>query len=306
MTFTGELVSSATSVAMVLAAMVVVALVEVALPLHARGARARAHVGPNLSLTAIALVTNVVLNAALVLALDWLARRGLGLLPALAVPSIVGVGIVVVALDFSTWLAHVSMHRVPALWRVHRVHHCDSFLDVTTTIRQHPGESLLRFVAIAVGAIALGASPAALVVYRVSSVLVAILEHANIRLPRRADDLLSIAITSPDMHKVHHSRDANETDSNYGNIFSVFDRLFGTFTPARRGPHVAYGLDGCDEPETTGGLLRLPFVAESSQRASNSISTSSPVFASSHARSAPSLTAQRPSTRSASVGVEAR
>jgi sterol desaturase/sphingolipid hydroxylase (fatty acid hydroxylase superfamily) len=110
-------------------------------------------------------------------------------------------------------------------------------------------------------ACALGASPAAFAVYRAWSALNGLLEHANVRVPAWLDRGLSLVTTWPNMHKVHHSRIASETNTNYGNITSLFDRLFGTFTPSEHGASVVYGLDGCDDParQTTAALLALPF-----------------------------------------------
>jgi sterol desaturase/sphingolipid hydroxylase (fatty acid hydroxylase superfamily) len=141
------------------------------------------------------------------------------------------------------------------------VHHADPAVDVTTTIRQHPGETLIRFAFTTAFACALGASPAAYAVYRTAVALNGLLEHANIRLPRRLDDALALVTTWPGFHKVHHARDAAFTDSNYGNLFSWWDRLFGTARPARLGERLATGLDGFDDDatQTTRGLLALPF-----------------------------------------------
>jgi sterol desaturase/sphingolipid hydroxylase (fatty acid hydroxylase superfamily) len=141
------------------------------------------------------------------------------------------------------------------------VHHSDPAVDVTTTIRQHPGEGVIRYVFMAAFAIALGAPPAAFAVYRVWSVVNGLLEHANLRVPRRLDAALALVVTSPNMHKVHHSRVPSETDTNYGNVFSFFDRLFGTFTPTERGERIAYGLEDLDDAssQTTLGLLAMPF-----------------------------------------------
>src|SRR4029077_3224481 len=134
-------------------------------------------------------------------------------------------------------------------------------LDVTTTIRQHPVESLLRYAAMGAMVVVVGPTPTAFAVYRVTSVLSGLLEHSNIRAPRWLDGLLSIVMTWPHMHKGHHSRAPEQTDTNYGNLFSLWDRLFGTFTPSHEGTRVVFGLDGLDDPalQTTGALLALPF-----------------------------------------------
>jgi sterol desaturase/sphingolipid hydroxylase (fatty acid hydroxylase superfamily) len=245
----------------ILVAMTVVAGVEAVIPLHARGRWHRAHLAPNIALTLVTFATNAVFSAVLVLALVWSEARGVGLLPRLALhPMMAGI-IVVVALDFTFYVAHVAMHRVPVLWRFHRVHHADPAVDVTTTIRQHPGESVVRYAAMAACAIPLGAGPEAFALYRAWAALNGLLEHANVRAPAHLDRVLALVTTWPHMHKVHHSRRASETDTNYGNILSVWDRLLGTYTPSARGSRIAYGLDGFDDPatQTTAGLLALPF-----------------------------------------------
>ena len=256
--------SNLSTLGWILAAMALVAALEAAIPSRARGRWSRAHLGPNLSLTALTFGVNALLGSGLVVALVWLEARGLGLLPWLALPSLLGTLAVVAVLDLSTYGAHVALHASPVLWRLHRVHHSDAAVDVTTTLRQHPGETLVRFAFLGAAAAALGASPAAFAIYRAASALNALLEHANLRLPARLDGLLSLAFVTPNMHKVHHSRAQQETDSNYGNLFSVFDRLFATFTPSRRGLDVDYGLVGFDDPgaQTTRELLALPFRAE--------------------------------------------
>jgi sterol desaturase/sphingolipid hydroxylase (fatty acid hydroxylase superfamily) len=255
------LLSGAATAGAILAAMALVALVESAVPLHARGRAGRAHLGPNLALTLLTFATNLVMNAALLGALMALEARGVGLLPALGLPPLASGALAVLALDLSYYALHVAMHKLPVFWRFHRVHHSDPAVDVTTTVRQHPGESLLRYAALAASAVTLGVSPGAFAVYRAWSALWGLLEHANVRMPRALDRALSLAVSTPDMHKVHHSRLPVETDTNYGTLFSLFDRAFRTFTPSARGPSVACGLDGFDDPatQTTAGLLRLPF-----------------------------------------------
>ena len=262
MTFMSLLQTSASTIAAILTAMAVLALVETAIPLHARTREQRAHVGPNLTLTFITFATNVVLNGALVLVLLRLDSVGFGILRWTGLdPRVAGV-LAFVLLDLSFYVAHVAMHKVPALWRVHRVHHSDPVVDVTTTIRQHPLEGIIRYAFMAVFACAFGVGLGAFVVYRAWSAINGLLEHANLRVPRWLGEALSLVTTWPNMHKVHHSRDVRESDTNYGNIFSWFDRLFGTCTPSSRGESVVCGLDGFDDPrsQSTAGLLAMPFV----------------------------------------------
>jgi sterol desaturase/sphingolipid hydroxylase (fatty acid hydroxylase superfamily) len=249
------------TVCIILAVMAAIALIETAIPLQVRGRWHRAHLGPNLTLTFLTFATNAFLNVALVATLAVLQTKGFGLLSMLALPPWLTIVVVLLGLDLSFYVAHVAMHKIPGLWRFHQVHHADPAVDVTTTIRQHPGEGAIRYVFLAAFAFPLGVGPEAFALYRVASALSGLLEHANIRLPRQLGDRLSLVVTWPNMHKVHHSRDARYTDTNYGNLVSWWDRLCGTFTPARHAATIAYGLDGFDTPatQTTAALLGLPF-----------------------------------------------
>jgi sterol desaturase/sphingolipid hydroxylase (fatty acid hydroxylase superfamily) len=245
----------------ILIAMIVVAVVEALIPLHARDRRSAQHLLPNLALTFLTFATNLFFNTALVLTLVWLQTFSFGALHALTLAPWQTVAIAVLALDLSFYLLHVAMHKFPGLWRYHQIHHSDPMLDVTTTIRQHPGESVIRYVGLSVTAITLGVSPAAFMVYRVWSTFQGLLEHANLKLPLAFDSALALVISSPNMHKVHHSRNPRLTDTNYGNITSLWDRLFFTFTSARIGAEVDCGLDGLDERRDQGlfGLLSMPW-----------------------------------------------
>ena len=253
--------TSLSSLGAILGAMVVIALIETGIPLRPRGPAYRAHVGPNLGLTFITIFTNVFWNAGLLILVDRLAANGFGLLRWASVDAVSAGVVGVVALDLSFYVAHVLMHKVPAFWRVHRVHHTDAAVDVTTTIRQHPLEGVIRYLFMAAFACLFGVGVRALVVYRAWSVINGFLEHANLRVPRWLDRVLAWVTTWPNVHKIHHSRTPHETDTNYGNIFVWFDRLFGTYTPSSKAPQVVYGLEGFDDPESQriGPLLALPF-----------------------------------------------
>jgi sterol desaturase/sphingolipid hydroxylase (fatty acid hydroxylase superfamily) len=193
--------------------------------------------------------------------LAWLSGVGFGLLNAYQVIPVWAAPAGVLMLDLATYWCHVALHKVPAWWKFHRVHHSDFAVDVTTSFRQHPGETVIRYAFLAAAGSAFGVSPVAFAIYRTLSAMSALIEHANLRVPVRVDEVLSLVVTWPTLHKVHHSRDERETDTNYGNIFSIWDRLFFTFTPARRGREVVYGLDGLDDAHdhTTVALLALPF-----------------------------------------------
>ena len=256
-----NLLASLQTIGVLLAAIAGLSLVEALIPLHARSAAGRAHIGPNLALTFVTFASNLLLNIPILIVLAWMQAHHLGLFNSWALPAWVFVVATVVVLDLAWYVTHVTMHRVPALWRFHAVHHCDPEVDVTTTVRQHPGESLIRYAFLAAFAFGVGAPPAGFALYRIWSALHGQTEHANVRLPQWLDTAITAVFSSPNMHKVHHSRDATLTNTNYGNIFSLWDRLFGSFTPSARGRAIAYGLSGFDAPprQTTAGLLALPF-----------------------------------------------
>jgi sterol desaturase/sphingolipid hydroxylase (fatty acid hydroxylase superfamily) len=231
---------------LLLGAMAVLAAVETAVPFRP-ALRTRHRLAANLGLAGLTLALNLGLGGLLLLD----PRR----------PSLPALVLGVALLDLSGYAAHRLLHHLPVLWRVHRVHHADAQVDVTTAYRQHPVETLVRFGFLAAPAWALGLPAITVVVYRLASGLNALLEHANVELWPPLDEALSLAVVTPAMHKVHHSRRQAETDSNYGNILAMYDRVLGTFTPARRAGPVVYGLDGHDGAagQRLGALLRLPF-----------------------------------------------
>jgi sterol desaturase/sphingolipid hydroxylase (fatty acid hydroxylase superfamily) len=162
----------------------------------------------------------------------------------------------------SAWLAHWVQHKTALLWRFHLVHHTDTWIDTTSANRHHPGESVVRFAFTAAAVVVLGAPIWLVFLYQALSVVLSQFNHANIVLPRVVDRVLSWVIVSPDMHKVHHHYVLPYTDTNYGNIFSVWDRLFGTFAVLPR-EQLVYGVDthmGGADHSRLGRLLVLPFL----------------------------------------------
>jgi sterol desaturase/sphingolipid hydroxylase (fatty acid hydroxylase superfamily) len=251
-----------------LCALALASLIEVIVPLRQQSRRANGRLATNLWLLTITLGLAMVLNLTLALGAAYVARSGGGLLQLLQLGPIASFAVALLALDGATYLVHRLLHRIPFLWRMHLVHHIDAAVDATTAFRQHPLEGVLRFAFIAVPAWLLGAPPAAIASYRLLGALNSVLEHANIRVPRVLDRVLVTLWVTPDLHKVHHSRERVETDSNYANLFSFFDRVFRTFTPSTRGPFVRYGIRGYDarEHQSIGAVLSLPF-----QRSANRV-----------------------------------
>jgi sterol desaturase/sphingolipid hydroxylase (fatty acid hydroxylase superfamily) len=150
-------------------------------------------------------------------------------LNALDLPSWAAVLLAVTALDLVIYLQHVMFHAVPALWRLHRMHHADLEFDVTTGLRFHPAEILLsmglKLAAVAV----LGPPPVAVLIFEVLLNATAMFNHSNIRLPLAVDRVLRLVVVTPDMHRVHHSIVPQETNSNFGFNLPWWDRLLGTY-----------------------------------------------------------------------------
>jgi sterol desaturase/sphingolipid hydroxylase (fatty acid hydroxylase superfamily) len=254
-----------TTVATVLAVMAAVAVLEAAVPLFARPAtpsgRRRANLAMTLNTFSFAfLLTSAVAAAAVVLPL-----ASPGLMASAGWPAAVQLVLGVVAADFAFgYVAHRTMHVWPAMWRFHRVHHSDAFVDVTTSFRTHPVEIAWRHLWLFAAVWLLGIPAAAVLAFRSLSAVNGILEHANIRVPPVVDTALSWVWVTPQMHKVHHSRDRAETDTNYGNLLSLHDRLFGTFVPTERALSVRYGLEDVAPTESPsfGAMLAMPWRRE--------------------------------------------
>lgn len=189
---------------------------------------------------------------------------GFGLFHWLAWPPLLELVLAVLLLDLAIYCQHLLMHRVPLLWRLHRVHHADLDFDLTTAVRFHTLEILLSML-IKWGVILL-LGPAALAVLIFEVVLngMAVFNHANVSLPPVAERLVRALFVTPDMHRVHHSAIVRETNSNYGFNLSLWDRLFGTYTaqPARGHDGMTIGLEqfrDADQVDRLPGMLALPF-----------------------------------------------
>jgi|EndMetStandDraft_9_1072997.scaffolds.fasta_scaffold11156_3 sterol desaturase/sphingolipid hydroxylase (fatty acid hydroxylase superfamily) len=176
--------------------------------------------------------------------------RGWGLLNAFAVASWVAIPLAVIVLDLAIYLQHVLFHAVPALWRLHRMHHADLEFDVTTGSRFHPLEILLSMI-IKLGVVAaLGAPAIAVLIFEVLLNATSLFNHGNVRIPARFDRGLRWMVVTPDMHRVHHSIESRETNSNFGFNLPWWDRLFGTYRdqPAAGHEAMVIGIEQFRDP----------------------------------------------------------
>jgi sterol desaturase/sphingolipid hydroxylase (fatty acid hydroxylase superfamily) len=213
--------------------------------------------------TLTTIVVNFLMAFILLWTSQWATKNSFGLLPYLnTINPWIYMIIGLLLLDLiSAYLVHYVEHKVKFFWRFHLIHHSDTWVDTTTANRHHPGESVLRFVFTVLAVVVVGAPIWLVFLYQSLSVVLSQFNHANISLPVALDRWLSYIIVSPDMHKVHHHYELPHTDSNYGNIFSVWDRLFGTFSTLKR-EEIVYGIDTHMETEKNnkiGSLLKIPF-----------------------------------------------
>jgi sterol desaturase/sphingolipid hydroxylase (fatty acid hydroxylase superfamily) len=219
------------------------------------------HAVVNFGFTIIHLVIHTFLAIFIVTLSDWCKDSGFGLAYWLNANILMTIIIGVLALDFSSWLVHLVMHKTPVLWRFHLIHHSDNNVDVTTGLRHHPGDSLLRGIFFMLLIFISGAPMYSVMIYQTLVVLSTAFTHANISLPKKLDQALSFILVSPNMHKVHHHWKQPYTDSNYGAVFSFWDRLLGTFKKLDT-KDIHYGLDRYypnEKDEDFIALLKKPF-----------------------------------------------
>jgi sterol desaturase/sphingolipid hydroxylase (fatty acid hydroxylase superfamily) len=236
-------------------------VLEGSLPLVQLRYRKWRHAAANSAFLATTLLVNAVFGVASVAVVAWTDATAFGLLHVLALPVLVELALAIVLLDLAAqYWAHWLLHRVRWMWRLHVVHHSDTKVDATTGTRLHPGDFAVREV-FALGALALTGAPLAFyVAYRILSVFFTFLTHANVSLPSRLDATLSWVFVTPNMHKFHHHFERPWTDSNFGGILSIWDRLFGTFVYGDP-RQVAYGVDVADpaRDEDVWHQMALPF-----------------------------------------------
>lgn len=200
------------------------------------------HAAVNFGFTIIHLIIHTGIAVLIVLLADWCKQESFGLVYWTNAGILFTIIIGVFALDFSSWLVHWVMHKSNILWRFHLIHHSDNKVDVTTGLRHHPGDSILRGVAFLLLIFVSGAPVYAVMIYQTILVLSTAFTHANINLPKWLDNGLGYILVSPNMHKVHHHWKQPYTDSNYGAVFSIWDRLFGTLKSMET-KDIHYGLD---------------------------------------------------------------
>lgn len=205
----------------------------------------------------------LIFPAAAVGAALYAEEKGLGLFHVLDVPLLIAFVVSFLILDFAVWLEHWASHKLPILWRIHKMHHADVDLDVTSALRFHPLEIILSMFWKAAIVVALGAPAFAVLLFEVVLNGMAMFNHSNVKMPLWLDRIVRVIFVTPDMHRIHHSIHNQETDSNYGFNFAFWDRLFKTYTiePRDGQTNMVIGLDEHQDRKPVNLLwsLILPF-----------------------------------------------
>ena len=238
-------------------------VLEGIIPLFRMQYRKVRHAGLNLFFTLTTVVVNFAFAYLIVLASAWAVEKQFGLLYLVQLPLwlFILAGLLIMDLISAYWI-HYIQHQVKWMWKFHLIHHTDAWVDTTTANRHHPGESVFRATFTLLAVVVTGAPMWLVFLYQTLSAAFSQFNHANISIPRKLDNMLSWLIVSPNMHKVHHHNTQPLTDTNYGNIFSIWDRLFGTFAYVKDVNTLHYGIDTHPlekEHNDMGNLLKMPF-----------------------------------------------
>ncbi|MGI9545316.1 MAG: sterol desaturase family protein [Cyclobacteriaceae bacterium] len=219
------------------------------------------HAGVNLIFLACSLTINLLFGLATVGIFNFISGNEIGVLHLIEIPIWIELLIAILFMDFvGQYSVHYLLHRIKWMWKFHMIHHSDTKVDATTGTRHHPGDYVMREIFALLAVVIIGAPFAFYVVYRIASVFFTYFSHANINMPKGIDKALSFVFVTPNMHKFHHHFERPWTDTNFGNMFSFWDRIFGTFVydnPKK----IVYGLDVLDEKldEDVGYQFKVPF-----------------------------------------------
>jgi sterol desaturase/sphingolipid hydroxylase (fatty acid hydroxylase superfamily) len=210
---------------------------------------------PNLLMIVPLVIAGAVSDVALVGIASWAEGRDVGLLPTLGLPIAVAVLVTALGMDLGAYAGHRWRHRWPVLWRLHRTHHTDPDVDVTTTLRQHPLDIVMIGVISTATTLVLGPPPLAVAIWAAGSAAWGLFAHARVRMPLTVERAIATVLQTPGTHRVHHAPERPLTDSNFGLVLSVWDRLFGTFSPPN--PAQVTGLDTTDLADRQSVLAML-------------------------------------------------
>ncbi len=237
-------------------------LIENALPLFRFKNNKWKHSGVNIFFTITTILVNFSMAAGLILSAGYVSENGIGIIQWLNLGIVAQLILGLLLLDFiGAWLAHWTEHKVKFLWQFHVIHHTDQYVDTTTANRHHPGESVVRFIFTIIAVVIVGSPMWLVFLYQSMSVVLSQFNHSNLHVPSWLDDTLNIVFCTPNMHRVHHHYRQPYSDTNYGNIFSFWDRIFGTYVRVDNNK-LKYGVDTYMDTQKVGNiweLLKIPF-----------------------------------------------
>lgn len=201
------------------------------------------HTSTNALWVAAVLPVQLPMSVLIVMVANWTNQHGWGLVYLLSnhEQPIIKYGLMFIVLDFLDWVYHISMHKIRPFWRFHKLHHGDRTVDVSTTVREHPGETFIRNCYLMFWAFLCGASVEILILRQTAETISNLYSHSEVRLPEPMARILAWLFITPNLHHVHHHQDLPNTDRNYGDVFSLWDRLFGTLAHVER-RHIVFGL----------------------------------------------------------------
>lgn len=217
------------------------------------------HAGPNLFFTLTTIVVNLAFAFLIVTTSDFVAAKELGIIHLFSIPIWAKLIIGLLIMDFvGAYLIHWIQHKVPFMWKFHVIHHSDEKVDTTTALRHHPGESVFRAAFTTLAVLVAGAPIWMVMLYQSCSAILSQFNHSNLRLPGWLDQSLKWIIVTPNMHRIHHHFERPQTDTNYGNIFSLWDRIFKTYHHMPQ-EEIVFGLDVFEgNSQNLGKLLKVP------------------------------------------------
>lgn len=238
-------------------------LIENAIPLFSLKYNKWKHSGINIFFTLTTVIVNFAMAGILIWSADYVFKNEIGLLHWLGIESILLQAIIgLMLMDFiGAWLVHFIEHKVKFLWQFHVIHHTDQYVDTTSANRHHPGESVIRFIFTTAAVFVVGAPIWLIFLYQSISLVLTQFNHSNIKMPDWLDNVLVWVICTPNMHRVHHHYRQPYSDTNYGNIFSFWDRAFQTYVKVDN-KKLIYGVDTyMDKKQTEDiiAMLKIPF-----------------------------------------------
>ena len=237
-------------------------IIENSLPLFRFRHNKWKHTGVNIFFTITTILVNFSMAALLVGASYYVTKNEVGLLQWVSLGLLGELIVGLLVLDLvGAWMAHWTEHKVKFLWQFHVIHHTDQHVDTTTANRHHPGESVVRFIFTIMAVLIVGAPIWLVFLYQSMSAFLSQFNHSNVKMPSWLDSTLNLVICTPNMHRVHHHFRQPYSDTNYGNLFSFWDRIFGTYVKVDN-EKLVYGVDTYMNTEQVGNiwdLLKIPF-----------------------------------------------